>query len=202
MHIPAFQIIKDVVIKLYAEETQILDVLATMIQKDAICQGALQRIRTALKKTNSVKWIAVRNHYKIDLVRSVLPDGTFPNGGDRRSDTFRSVKKHDVKPPVDETLHDHKNSWCFGKDNYTKRRATPVLPKPPSDNNLPWLCLRCQKAGLDKTAAHTPSYSNVAAKRAHRRWAIAGVAAHTTRHPAVLYLDDELPFENNASGGS
>ena len=147
-----------------------------------------------------------------------MPGNTFSVGDDRRSATSQEHKPLDCLVTVRKTKRKDADNAVFTNPNRKEHKqsarrdvdmtvtqaptTTKILTPPPTDTTQPWTCLRCQKSGLVEVASKTPSYSNVAAKRAHRRWAIASVAAHPAKHPAVLYLDDELPFENNTSGGS
>ena len=58
----------------------------------------------------------------------------------------------------------------------------------------------CQTSLLPRRAGLTPSHSDVAAKRAHRRFAISWVASHPRRQRAALfYLDDRLASAEGAN---
>ena len=79
-----FRAVKTTVERLYTTETTLLDLLADIIKKDNCLKAMFKKVRKSLRAANKKKWEVVSKQFYTDLVRSVMPDGTFVSGGDRR----------------------------------------------------------------------------------------------------------------------
>ena len=88
--------VKEEAAKLHASGKTTIDAIKLSLQGNDSLSTALKSIRKLLKNTNAEKWEAVNRSFYPDIVRSVMPDNIFPNGGDRCSATYKNSKQRDV----------------------------------------------------------------------------------------------------------
>ena len=88
-----FRAVRTFVQEMYETKTTVLDSLAILVSENRSLKPTTKTIQKSLKAANSQKWEYVSRRFYMDIVRSVMPDGTFNVGGDRRSATFRNAKQ-------------------------------------------------------------------------------------------------------------